>query len=327
MKRYQTGLVVCSGEPEQPKFPINGAGWKATLSSKTHPRIRHGREVIIYANSWPTAQKALDLMCASLYLFGGDPPVFGSRTQLMAHNKNEPQMDIFDGLESSFPSFTTSWIPIACAIAAKASRHWKWVYGITKYNFSINLYSQCGVDLEPFSSPHLGVSLFPSDHITFCSAILSAYSVIEELGLEVRASMKNPSRIGGQWNPPVKENLEERLRNAKINLDEPVLWTVRGPMRKLERRRGVPYLRKCSWARGPVRDCELDIVDAIAYSDWLRDCVAAHNVKDITTVLTGYDVINVQHVARRLMLESLGFWRWFDSDKMKISTETSAASN
>jgi hypothetical protein len=228
VKRYQTGLLAWLREPEQPKLPVNGAGWKASLSSKRNRRCSNSREIIIHTTSQSIAQRALDLISASLYLFGGDPLVFDAETQLIAYNMNELKSALLRDpdreREISLPGYVSrSSIPIACAIAAKASRNRKWVYGIMKYNFSIDLYSQHRVDLEPFISPHLGVSFFPSDHITFCHAILSAYSVIEEIGLEVRASAKKPSRINGQWNPSVKQDLEDRLQKAKVNLDEPIL--------------------------------------------------------------------------------------------------------
>jgi hypothetical protein len=319
LKRFHTGLRAFHGEREQPAPPYNGAGWRATLSrSQDHP-VHRGREVIVYASSWPSAQRALNLISACIYLFDGSPPVFDSETHLIAHNDFEPQFDDPD-LRQVYVGggLSRANIPIACALAAKASRRKKCEYGVTKYNFSINLHSQHSVDLEPFSSSHLGVSSFPDDHVTFCHAILSAYSVLEDIGLELRASRDRPSRINGEWNPVVRSDLEARLQEAGINTDEPLLWTVRGTKRKLERRRGVPILRKAPWSRATVRDCNLDIVDAIAYADWLRDCVAAHNVKDLTRVLTPYDVVNVQHLARRLLLESLGFWRWFKVQRKRI---------
>jgi len=146
----------------------------------------------------------------------------------------------------------------------------------------------------------------------FSHAIVSAYSAIEDLGLEVRASQKKPSRINGEWNPLVREDLESRLEKANIDLKETILWTIRGPMRNIERKRGIPILEKAPWARGPVRDAEIKIIDAIAYSDWLRDCVASHGVKALTKVLSPYDVVNVQHLTRRLLLETIRYWQYYE---------------
>jgi hypothetical protein len=56
-----------------------------------------------------------------------------------------------------------------------------------------------------------------------------------------------------------------------------------------------------------VRDRKVALVDAIAYSDYLRDCVAADGAKPLTRSLSPYDVVNVQDAARFLLLASLGF--------------------
>jgi len=140
-------------------------------------------------------------------------------------------------------------------------------------------------------------------------AIISSYSVVEDLKLTLQASSKNPSRINGKWNPAVKWDLEERLSKAGVDLKEPILWLARGPQRKIEKRREIPDGTNAPWSASIVRDTEIPIIDAIAYAEWLRSGVASHAVNDLTPVLSPYDVINAQHVARRLLLETLGSWR------------------
>ncbi len=58
------------------------------------------------------------------------------------------------------------------------------------------------------------------------------------------------------------------------------------------------------------QDSEIPIIDAIAYAEWLRSWVASHAVNELTGGLSPYDVVNVQHVARRLLLKTIGYWRW-----------------
>lgn len=84
---------------------------------------------------------------------------------------------------------------------------------------------------------------------------------------------------------------------------------LRGPKRRTEKKREVPIVVRARWAKGPVRDADIAIVDAIAYADWLRDRAAAHAAGNLTEVLSPYDVTNVQHLARRLILEVLGVWK------------------
>jgi len=76
-----------------------------------------------------------------------------------------------------------------------------------------------------------------------------------------------------------------------------LLWTVRGTARRIERKRSLPPGASPNWAGGSVRDRKVALVDAIAYSDYLRDKAAAHVVNPLTRSLSPYDVVNVQHVA------------------------------
>jgi hypothetical protein len=231
----------------------------------------------------------------------------------IAHNQTEPNwMGQEERHHQQDMTYSTADFPLACAIAAKASRRRHWAYAIAKFKFSKSLYSVHHMDLEPWFSRHLPISSFPDDHIMFSYSIIAAYSALEDLGIELRASASRPSRVKGEWNPIVLQDLEGRLIKGGVNLKETLLWTVRGTKRRIEKRRPIPPAAKAPWSGWTVRDSELPLTDAIAYADWLRDCVASHNVKVLTRVLSPYDVVNVQHLARRLLLECLGFWRWHE---------------
>lgn len=311
-RRYFSGLVAIWEEVKPIRGPIAGVGWQVSFVKPRRDNFVGGREVMIVASSWTSAQRALNLILSSLIFISGDPPLFDPDTDLVAHNAHEPEFDdpafrdIIEGKALSTPG-----IPLACRVAVKASRRQQWVYAITKYKFSISLFGVHHVDLEPFRSQHLPVSRLPDDHVRFSHAIMSAHSVLEDLGLEIRASQNRPSRINGKWNPDVKLDLEMRLAAAGVDLTERLLWTVRGPKRGIEKTREIPLVAKAPWFTGPmVRDCEVEVIDAIAYADWLRDRVASHSIKKLTKVLSPYDVVNVQHLARRLIMETLGVWRF-----------------
>lgn len=315
--KFWTGMITLGDEPFQLAPPFNGAQWQATLVSqrKKPHTIYRGQEVVLYASSWVSAQRALDLIHGCHQLIRGDPDVFS--IHLIANNAQEPDwMHEDERKELITKTYATSDFPLACAVAAKASRRRRWVYAVFKYKFSLSLYSVHHVDLEPWKSRHLGVSSFLGDHVMFSHAIISAYSVLEDLGLNVAASSKNPSRVKGRWNPIVKQKLEGRLVKSGVDLGETILWTARGSKRRIETRRPLPSGTKPPWSAWIVRDTEIEVVDAIAYAEWLRSCVASHAVKDLTRVLSPYNVINVQHLARRLLLECLGFWRWQDQERV-----------
>ncbi len=311
LKTFWTGLITLGEEPLQPNPPFIGAGWTAILAPqrKDPPTIYKGREIVISTRSWAVAQRALDLIHGCHQLVNDIPPFVSIHP--IAYNMTEPRwMEPEERQRQYEIEFSTADFPLACALAAKASRRRQWAYAVAKWKFSRSLYSVHHIDLEPWISRHLPVSSFPDDHVMFAYAIVTSYSVLEDLGMELRASSSRPSRVKGEWNPIVLQDLERRLNKGGVNLKETLLWTVRGTKRKIEKRRPIPPAARAPWSGWTVRDSELPIADAIAYADWMRDCVASHNVKDLTRVLSPYDVVNVQHLARRLLLECLGFWRW-----------------
>lgn len=321
-KTYWTGMITQGAEPDQPSPPFKGAGWVAdTAPQRRDPvRVYRGSEIVLRASSWISAQRALNLIQGCHQLLEGDPPVFP--VQAIAHNEKEPDwMPDTKRAEQAEWYWSTSDIPLACAIAAKASRRLRWVYAVAKYTFSLSIYSVHHMDLEPWMAPHLPLSRFPGDHVMFCHAIISAYSVVEDLKLSVIASAEKPSRIKGEWNPEVRNDLESRLAKAGVDLGETLLWTARGPRRRIEKRRPIPDGLKAPWSAWVVRDSEIQVIDAIAYAQWLRSAIASHGVKELTPVLSPYDVINVQHLARRLLLENLGFWRWHEREIARIKKQ------
>jgi hypothetical protein len=311
-RQYRTGFETIGEEPGEPPGPFRGAGWTAELvpEKREYNRIVGGKDIVLHARAWPAAQRALDLINGCRQLINGHPDILAP-VHPIAYNDEEPEwMDDAERASLLEQPMSQDRLPTACAIAAKASRRRQWVYAIAKYKFSLELYGLHPMDMEP--SYHLDhrVSAHPDDHVLFSHAILSAFGAIEDLGLNVPAGQGRPSRMGGAWNPDVLADLQHRLRGQGIDPAEELLWTVRGPARRIERKRPLPAGTSPSWAGGPVRDREVALVDAIAYSDYLRDCVAAHGAKPLTRSLSPYDVVNVQDVARFLLLASLGFRVW-----------------
>lgn len=198
----------------------------------------------------------------------------------------------------------------ALKIAGKASFRTKYIIGLHKYFISCGLHCTHWIDLDPGHSPNIPLSPFTHDHLRYAYAIMIAYSIIEELQLEIRASSTKPSHLAdGTWNPKVKGDLENRLTAAHIDLSEPVPWNVRGGLKTLEKRRKPNAIGKAEWAYGAVRDCEVDIIDAINDLSWIRSKITAHKVDKDIRKLSVYDVANAQHLARRLLLETMGYWK------------------
>lgn len=265
--------------------------------------------VVISAHDYRSAVKVVELIEGAHCVLDGD--------SLMLHDNllpypADPQEAIMDEITLRITKGSgqgRSDTPLACMVAAKASYRKYWVYAILKLMQSYRSSCTPWIDLDPHTATEmLPGARTPEECAVFANAITLAYGAIEELGLELRASSGNPSRPRGTWNPNVRQDLETRLAGAGINLAEPLLWQLRGSKTRLESARPTQRIAKASYSYGQVRDEEVGLCDAIADASWLRSKVSAHRYSKLTEVLSPYDVDNVQHLARRLILESLGVW-------------------
>lgn len=316
MYRYTAGYSVTDYAFYDPP-PYKGKGWKITFEDipdigKTNTTtfindIQYpNKAVVIHAKSQDRAQYVADMLTASHSLIRGSLP-FVERTEvkLLPHDEEKT--------EEPFIGATCSGFPIVCKIAAKASFRTEYQYALFKHLLSHQIFSNEPMDYHPSHWYTEQFVHFSAEYQVRCSySIVTAYAVLEELGLEIRASGKNPSSIEGEWNPIVKEDLENRLKKAGINLSETFLWIIRDTPTKIERAKPPKVQAKASWAYGKIRDSKIALIDAIAYASWLRSKVSAHKLRELASSLSHYDVVNVQSLARRLLLERLGFWRTQD---------------
>jgi hypothetical protein len=328
MTLYHT--TIFSGDYPGTAFQASGAAWRFEKSSGVfhgtreeldaeNDRIRLERghaptlnyfgpavffdmEIMIRAANEQRARQGCNLLCAALDVLEG----------CVAGYLN-PAEDIhirpFRAKKEQPSFFSTSGITAACRFAALASRASQ-SYAMHKLAFSYRSAGPHPMDMHPhYSTAEFGVQRDPITHVRVASAITLAYSAIEEMQLEVRASQKNPSRLkDGSWNPVVRNELERRLLKAKIDINDPFIWTLRGPKTRIERSRQIPSIGKTKWTYGMVRDREVSIVEALAYASWLRSTTTTHRFTKTSTSLTVYDAYNVQLLARRLLMERFGFW-------------------
>jgi len=310
--KFATGLIT-TDFARFPRPPFKGRGWKVGYRVDAHRRcaevagrrIYRGREIMIEAGNKLVAQKAVGLIHAATVLLWNDP-LFANLFWKVEDSKEQSQ-SLRQGAKPFF-QLSTQDLPLSCLIAGKVSRKQRLVYALHKFLLSCQTYSPNLRNLDPSEGYHFALSKFEDDHVRFAYAIIAAYSVVEELGLEVRVTKEHPqSYVNGQWDAEVKSDLESRLRRSRMALSETVLWHLRATPTRLERMRRPRTGGKYSWASGPVRDCQMEIVDAIAHAGWLRSRVSSHKLTDRVASLSPYDVANVQHLARRLLLEHLGF--------------------
>jgi len=320
-QKYYSGFSVFDYAFYNPP-PFNGKGWSITfdelddshgngLSANVNSVHDPRKTVIINANSLERARYVSELLNASRCL------QYGSSSSLPFYQK--PEVCLIDASDTSHQKSLVgasfSGLPLVCMIAAKASFRKEYQYALFKHLASYELMSSEPMDLEPTEwAPGKFVSLSIDYHVRCAYAIVIAYSVIEELSLELRASNKTPSFIDGKWNPIVKNELENRLKKVGINLAEPFLWILRDTPTKIERVRRPRIQSKAKWAYGKIRDGEIEVIDALAQASWLRSKVSAHKLRELASALNYYEVFNIQNLARRLLLEKMGFWRYEDDD-------------
>ncbi len=314
LRKYCTGLLVSYNSPFI-RRRVKGRGWSIRVERTGTNHGEFGNEEIhVCASRWTTAQQATNLVYAALNLLEGELLVPASDEPRICYTPEVDPTSPFGPDDREFlehqSSFLTAGIPEACIIASKASFDRRYAYALIKYQVSCELSSTPIMELDPSHSRNKPLTRLYNSHVRRAIAIIVAYSVIEELDLQIKSNRERPSKLeSGEWNPEVKCDLEERLTKARVGLDETFLWTVRGPTRTIDAARSPRSHSKASWARGMVKDCYYPLVDAIAEASWLRSKVASHGLSKRAKSLSVHDVANVQHLARRLILESMGHWR------------------
>ncbi len=321
LQRFLTNLATIP-HWYYPDPPYKGRGWHLTFGPYFHPegtkthingRIRVPRQIVIYAATDETAQNAVDLISSASCLVNeecGDDSLFD---QVRAYRASKARVKQRDFDNDFIPPTRTGNYQFACMVAARASRRKAFQYALYKYKLSQQCFYTFTHALEPSEwCPQKFVFSSAEHHVRCAQAIALGYSVLEELGLEIRANQQNPSFIKGVWNPAVKAELEQRLTEAGIDLSEMALWTMRDTPTRIEHERPVPVTNKASWAFSKIRDSDVEVVDAIARASWLRSKVSAHRLHEISASLNYYDIANIHYLAGRLLLETLGLWRYHD---------------
>lgn len=262
-------------------------------------------ELVIDTSKEEKAQQAYELFISALTLVDGHVTYpLSELPSVLSYNLRELK-DEFAYFHKNIKRFSQAGIYRAAEIAAKASFRKSLSISLYKYLFACTQHSNYIIHLDPFHTDYQKLTRNPLDHLRYSYAILSLYSIIEELGLEIRASQTKPSKINGTWNPVVKEDLEQRLKKSKINLSKKAYWNLRSRPTKVHLRDKLQLAGKASWARYSIRDSTIEIIDAISYSSWLRSKIIAHKLNDSFLSISIYDVANVNFLVRQFLLDIL----------------------
>jgi hypothetical protein len=211
-------------------------------------------------------------------------------------------------------------VGFGCQIATKAINDKQLIYAIEKYKVSLELASFTPKSADPrYGQVFNNYDIKHSYHTRSAFAIISAFSVIEELGLEVRSSSTNKRFLNnenGEWNPKVLNNILERLKEANINEDLTFDWIYRGEPTKIEQEIKPLFGIDSKWINygKDVRDKTLTFPEAIHHASYLRNFIASHKFKELTQYISPYEVNNVQLLARQLIIRKIKMWETMLND-------------
>lgn len=278
-------------------------------------------ELILEASSLEEAENDLSLIHAGLRLALPNPI-------LNEHGLSFP-IELKDDTASLINSqpfwgqFTfENRLDIGLYTLSQAKDNRQYTYALEKYKFSL--------DLDCFT-PHSGnpncgqifknETVIHSTHVHQLVSVVSAYSVIEELGCEIRASQKNPRFLkDGEWNPIVWEETSKRLSRKNVDIERKFTWIIRGDDTAIHA--DIPEtfgLPSQAYDGEIVKDKDMHIIEAIQIASWLRNMVASHKFGKYSSFISPYDVHNVQMLARIILMQCLGVWEYVQESNCLIA--------
>ena len=153
----------------------------------------------------------------------------------------------------------------------------------------------------------------PMHRVWEAQSLFAAFQAIEALDLTVKGARSDkPSIMNGVWEPDIRSDLENRLQRIGVSPADSMSWLRRGSptaiQRQLETRTSTSS--PAAWSSGRVRDETVLYVDAINRAQWLRSNVAAHRSGRRLRGLHTIDALNVQYVARMLIMHAAAFPWW-----------------
>ena len=269
-------------------------------------------ELIIEAESEEHAEDLLSIIHGGMLLAYPEPSLTSNFTFIAEAKEVFDKRYIEDPFRNYFKRLKN--VGFGCQLANVALEDKKNIYAIEKYKISLELSSFTPHSADPrYGQVFNHYDVQHQNHARSAFAIISAFSVIEELGLEVRSSNKNPRFTDantGTWNEKVLSDIKERLENSGISNELNFDWIYRGSPTRIENELKPFFGFDSQWVvyGEDVRDKTLTFPEAIHNASYLRNFIAAHKFNELTQYISPYDVFNIQCLARQLILRKLGIW-------------------
>jgi hypothetical protein len=341
--QFHTGLVI---KPEIQKLIENIDGLDGIISFLSHKKFSvnedgcslqqitninamddfqannlNCNEIILNCDSEEDAENYLSIIKAGLYL--AKPMKLSAQGLDYTVQVREGDEYYLNTQEIWEQFICEDSLDIALFTLSKALDNKTYVYSLEKYKISmdlghINAYSchpNYGQVFDNITSNH-------EEHTKMLISIVTAYSIVEELGVELRGSHKQKRFLSTKpykWNPEIWDDTLERLKKSNINIDYKVQWTIRGEDTEIHKKLDYEYFGEPYNNTNEIKDRKLHFIEAIQFSAYLRNFVAAHKFRELASQISPYDVHNVQMTSRALLMQSMGIW-----DYVKITNELKA---
>ena len=286
---------------------VNGYD-KGHIGNDDKPQL----ELIIKAESDENAEDLLEIIHGGMLLAYPEPDLTTNFTFISEINDEFEIMYREEPFRNYFKRFEN--IRFGCEIASEAINDNTIIYAIEKYKISLELSSFAPHSANPkYGQVFNNYNVQHQNHTRYAFAIISAFSVIEELELEIRSSSKKhrfTNNDEGIWNEEVYEDIVKRLEQVGIANDSTFDWIYRGTPTRIENDIKPLFGYDSKWTDygEDIRDKTLTFPQAIHNASYLRNFIAAHKFNELTQFVSPYDVFNIQCLARQLILNKIGFW-------------------
>jgi hypothetical protein len=269
-------------------------------------------ELLIEAESEEIAEDVLSIVHGGILLAYPYPTINKDLCYVIEYKEEYNKLYIEDTFSNNLRKINN--LGFGCFVTQNIFTEQKAVYSIEKYKISLELASFNPHSIDPKYGQYFELfDIKRQFHTRAAFAIIAAFSVIEELGLEIRSSSKKPRFLDpnmGTWNPDVHGDIQKRLLEANIDETKTFDWVYRGSKTRIEQEIKPFFGFDSDWViyGEDVRDKTLSLPEAIHNASYLRNYISAHKFNELTQFISPYDVYNVQALARMLILHKYGFW-------------------
>jgi hypothetical protein len=269
------------------------------------------KEVLLVANNKATADNIFSLLhSASLLVYPDIYKINSTGWLLLTDHYKIPDFKT----EFFFKSFTRNeYLYPGVLFLLNSWRDNTLLYAIEKYQVSIELDSFTPHSANPVYGQKFD-NFDPSYryHVVASYAVNCAFSIIEEIGLEIRTSSKKQRFIKNglisSWNPVVYQETDDRLKGVGLAASFNFQWIERGDetdvQKDIKPKFGVPVFSDNT----VIRDVNIELIEAIHRCSYIRNFISAHKFSELTQFISPYDVYNVQTVSRLLLIHKIGLW-------------------